>query len=55
MLNQRSVLRHRIVPPSLRTPATQLPLRNSKTQSSVKNLIARVAHWASLIVHRFAR
>jgi len=55
-MNQRSALRHRVIPPSLRTPATQSPLRYSnKPQSSVRNLIARVAHWAASVVHRFGR
>jgi hypothetical protein len=56
MTNQRSALRHRAIPPSLRTPATQSTVRYSnKPQSSIKNLVARVAHWAASIVHHFIR
>jgi hypothetical protein len=54
MINQRSALRHRVIPPSLRTPATQslLPYSN-KPKSAVTKSVARVAHWAAAIVHRF--
>ena len=54
MMNQRSTLRHRAIPHSLRTPATQSSLRYSnKPQSSITNWVARVAQWAASIVHRF--
>jgi hypothetical protein len=50
MINQRSAIRHRVIP--FRSPATQSPLWHSKTQSSITDLVALVAHWASSVVHR---
>ena len=55
MINQRSALRHRVIPPSLRTPATHSLLRYSKTQSPMTNLVARLARWAASIVQRLVR
>ena len=55
MINQRSALRHRIIPPSFRTLATQPALRYSKTRSPITNFFARAAHWAASIVYRFVR
>jgi len=55
MINQRSALRHRIIPPSFRTLATQSALPYSKPQSPITNFVARLAHWAASIVHRFVR
>ena len=52
MMNQRSALRHRAIPPSLRTPVTSLRYSN-KPQSAIRNLVARLVHWGASIVHRF--
>lgn len=56
MITPRSATRHRVVPPSLRTPATPSNVRyTDKPPSSISGLAARVAHWAAAIVHRLVK
>jgi len=51
MTYQRSTLRHRVVPTSLRTQASQSSSGVRTAQSSVTKLVARLALWAKTIAH----
>jgi hypothetical protein len=51
MTYQRSALRHRVVPTSPRTQATQSASSFRTAQSSMTKLVARLALWAKTIAH----
>jgi hypothetical protein len=51
MTYQRSALRHRVVPTSPRTHATQSASGFRTAQSAMTKLVARLALWAKTIAH----